>query len=84
MAAETFKLAAPIVPVLLEQLKEVDPEITGGFLICFRDNGTIAAMTGNTPPSVTVPILKRAIETMIRGEFQLVETAFADESGKAN
>lgn len=84
LARAIFELAAPVLPVLLNQLGKLDSEIGGGFLLCFRGDGSIATITGNMPPSVTIPMLARAMELLAGNDAQLVETAFADTKAKAN
>lgn len=83
-AKAIFALAAPVIPNLVEMLNRLDPSIIHGVLVCWRTDGTIAVTTGNSPPSVTVPVLKQMIEEMSGGEGQKMEIAFADQRGKAN
>jgi hypothetical protein len=83
LSESIFAIAAPAVPMLLEQTQQLDPNIVGGFLVMFRTDGAIAVMTGNAPPSATVPILQKAI-SQLTGDKGFLETVYAEQKGKSN
>ncbi len=83
LSEDIFAIAAPMVPMLLSEAARLDPNIVGGFLVAFRTDSTIACMTGNAPPSATVPILQKAI-AQLTGDEGFLETVYADQKGKSN
>jgi hypothetical protein len=84
LAENVFKIVGPILPHLIyKHLKPLDPSIVGGFLVVFRENGTVAAMTGDADPVLTISVLRKAIDSLTE-DTQFIQTGMADDSGKPN
>ena len=79
-----FNVTAPVIPMLVNELQFVDPDIVGGFLMLIRSNGDQVAVTGNITPSLLIPQLKKVLAEMEGEKGQFVETAFVQSNQKGN
>lgn len=79
-----FGVSAPVIPMLMDELQKLDSSINGAVLVCWRPDGSVAVVTGNSPPSSTVPILQKVLGDLMGVDKEFIEDAFAKAKSKAN